>query len=136
MAITVGAASYTGYGPDQTLQNVVTSGRADDLQSIRGYATLTLDGTLKTATINWIDGTKTLSFTPAVVLASVGASTLATPTDVNVSVTAVDNKGFTVYWSDAGAAADTITIVFEAFKAKGDVIPAKFFVEPYLSHGE
>lgn len=134
MALTIGATTYDAYGPDQTNQILTTGGKAEDRDAIRGYATITLDGVTTTATINFIDGTKTLSFTPVAVMATVAGGTETTALVIGVNT--VTNTGFGITLSGAGTNTHTIVVAFIAFKNKTSDVPAKFFVEPYLSHGE
>lgn len=110
MAITAVSASYFTQGPTQSGQILadITASLADT--NLTYFATATLDGTATTFTLNFIDGTKTLSFVPRAVTADVVGGTQVASSVVNVSTTTPTNTGVTVNLSAAGTAANTVTI--------------------------
>lgn len=112
MAITVGTTAYLGKGPAESGQ-IVSFGGSELRNFAVGKVTLTGDGAASSATINWIDGTKTLPFTPSRVLAfRVGGNAAAT---ISVaSLTSVTNTGALCTLSAAPANTTTLDIVFLA----------------------
>jgi hypothetical protein len=99
-----------------------------------GRTTITLDGTLTTGTINFIDGTQTIFATgisqaypnqglstvvaPVAVVASVVGGTQQTATPITgISTGTPTTTGFPFYLSGAGTSANTLTIQFTAYKA-------------------
>ncbi len=110
-AITV---AYEGTAPTKSGQIVVEGGKGVDLTAYRGVATITLDGTGTTGTVDFIDGTETLPFTPSAVLANIQEGT---STDgLTLTVGANDNKGFAITLSAAGTNTKTVLIPFIVFK--------------------
>lgn len=89
MAIAAANMVYSGQGPtadsQQTVQNDLAGGLA---RTLVGTATWTGDASTSTSTLNYIDGTAKLSFTPSGVLAfRIGGATTATIVPVSI----VDN---------------------------------------------
>lgn len=113
MAITSGTAVYVGTGPSQTGQIIAhTSGGPSEAQRLSGTATVTGDAASSTFDVNFIDGTKTINFTPTLILCNrIGGA--ATATITVVSAVPVDNKKFTVNTS-ANVNAATYIIGFMA----------------------
>lgn len=113
MAIVAGTAVYTGTGPTQTGQIIAhTSGGPTEARTLRGTATVTGDGASATFTVNFIDGTKTLGFTPSLILCNrIGGA--ATSTISVVSAVPVDGATFTVNTS-ANVNAATFIVGFMA----------------------
>lgn len=117
MAITAVNGTYVNQGPTQSGQ-VLAPNELSALESAYlGTATFTLDGTSTSATLNFIDGTKTLSFTPTAVSAQVVGGTQLAAAPAGVTATAVvDNKTATIYFSAAGTAANTLKVLFSIVK--------------------
>lgn len=116
MAITAANATYEGQGPSASGQVLVQGGLPGSVsQTLIGFATLILDGTLTTAVVNFIDGTATLPFTPSAVLAFNGGAGTAGATNAVLTVSAITTTGFTLNFS-AGSNAQTLKIVFIVFK--------------------
>lgn len=110
MAITTVAATYNGQGPAQTGQILAESGLMDGAsQLVAGHATVTGDGASSSFVINLIDGTKTIAYTPSVVIMKRnGGGSTGTVGVVNA---VADNKIITVTTS-AAVSADTFTVSF------------------------
>lgn len=115
MAITAGAASYSGTGPSLTGQILAQAGIAGDASRVLyGTATVTGDAASSVFSVNFIDGIQVLPFTPSGVIAfrSGGA---ATSTINAVSVSGITATKFDVNTSAAVNAA-TFTVSFIVFK--------------------
>lgn len=116
MAIATVSASYIGTGPTASGQILALGpGGLKELAYI-GTATFTGDGASTTATLNYIDGTASLPFTPSAILAvrSGGAAT-ASVSVVSCADAANGNKTATVTFSAAPNAA-TIQVLFLIFR--------------------
>ena len=113
MAISAANAVYASGFPNASDQVVVEGTNQDSDKVVRGKATFVLDGTLTSATLNLIDGTKTLYFTPtAFRFGRVGGTTAAT---ISISsIVPVNNKTATVSFSAAGSNTETLIFWFEA----------------------
>lgn len=81
-----------------------------------GYVTFTLDGSLTAATINWIDGTASIGFTPAAVRVSVVGGTQPAAALVHAFATAYTATTATITFSGAGTNANTIKLLVEVYK--------------------
>jgi hypothetical protein len=117
MSIAAVNGSYVNQGPVASNQ-VLAPNELSALESAYlGTATFTLDGSASSATLNFIDGTKTLSFTPTAVTAQVigGTQNAASPIGV-VSVLVTDNTKAVVYFSGAGTVSNTVKILFSIVK--------------------
>jgi hypothetical protein len=113
MAITAGNAVYNGTGPSVDGQVIAGMGFGPALgRALYGKATVTGDGASSTFTVNFIDGTAAIGFTPTVILCQrIGGA--ATATIAVVSAVVVDNKTFTVNTS-ANVNAATFIVGFVA----------------------
>jgi hypothetical protein len=113
MAITAGNAAYVGQGPTQSGQIIAAVyGGPSEAQTLHGTATVTGDAASSTFDVNFIDGTKTINFTPTLILCNrIGGA--ATATISVVSAVPVDNKKFTVNTS-ANVNAATFIVGFIA----------------------
>lgn len=117
MSITAQNASYLTQGPTASGQVLAPNELSNLENAIQGTATFTLDGTSTSATLNFIDGTKTLSFTPSGVVASAVGGTQQAAAAVGVTSTeVVDNKTATIHFSGAGTAANTVKVIFKIVK--------------------
>lgn len=114
MAITAGTADFLGNGPTQSGQILVPSHSGDAGQILRGTCTVTGDGASSSFDCNFMDGTKTLSFTPAYLLCnrSGGAATGTISVVSCVPKSGAETKAFTVTTSAAVNAA-TFIVSFE-----------------------
>src|SRR5437868_1491918 len=113
MSIAAVAATYQDGVPNATLQKVVT-GRLDDNSAYKGTATFVLDGSTTTATLNFLDGTKKLAFTPSAIICSrIGGTGLAS---IHAYATVVDDATATITFSAAGTSTNTISIGFIILK--------------------
>lgn len=115
MAITAQNASYRGQGPVGGGSTILAFG-GSSMQELAyiGTATFTGDGATSTATLNYIDGTNTLSFTPTAVLAQrIGGTAAAT---------------ITCYATDNADSGKTATVTFSAAPANGATYIVAFFV--------
>jgi hypothetical protein len=114
MSITAGSAVFSGTGPTQTGQILAQNLGDPAGRKLVGTATVTGDGASSSFTVNFIDGTKDIGFTPSVIICNrVGGA--ATATIAVVSAVPVDGKTFTVNTSAAVNAA-TFIVGFVAYK--------------------
>ena len=116
MAIPAVNASYEGTAPTKSGQIAVTGGKGVQDTAYVGYADITLDGTLKTGTVNFIDGTETLPFTPSAVIATANFLTGTGGIAQAISIETITDVLFTYELSAAGTASDTYRIAFIALK--------------------
>ena len=117
MAITAQAFASVGSGAALVASQQLAVGGSDMLElAYRGFVTFTLDGATTSATINWIDGTATLGFTPTAVRVSVVGGTQPAAAQVQVQPTAFTNQTCTVGLSAAGTNANTLKLLVEVFK--------------------
>src|SRR6185369_14754863 len=100
MSITAGNAAYNGNGPTQTGQILVATLGEPQGRTFYGTATVTGDGSSSSFSVNFIDGTKDIGFTPTAILCNrIGGA--ATATIAVVSAVPVDGTKFTVNTSAA-----------------------------------
>ncbi len=113
MAITAGTASFLGNGPTESGQVVVDSLSGERAQFLRGTCTVTGDAASSTFDCNYIDGTKTLNFTPAFILCnrSGGAATGTISVVSCIPKSGSETKAFTVTTS-ANVNAATFIVSF------------------------
>jgi len=116
MANTCSNPVYTPSGPTADKQILAFGpGSSAELAYI-GTATITADNSGSTCTVNYIDGTAALSFTPTAILCvRTGGTATATVGIVSAVDAANSNKTFTVQGS-ATLPAGTVTILFLVFK--------------------
>jgi len=108
MAITAVNASYLTQGPAVSGQILANNAKSATETALVYTALVTLDGASTTFTLNFIDGTQTLSFTPSAVTASiVGGTATNVPA---IATTTPTNTGVTVNLSAAGTASTTLLI--------------------------
>lgn len=110
MAITAVNASYKTAGPTVSGQQLAASGLSTLELAYVFSATATLDGSTTTFTVNYIDGTATLPFTPSAVLINVTGGTQQAATPVYASSGTPTTTGFPVYLSGAGTSANTVIV--------------------------
>lgn len=116
MAITTVNATYLSGGPTGTLQVLARGGQSDLELAYIGTATVTGDGASSSFTVNYIDGTAALNFTPSAILcARSGGAATASIAVVSAVDAGNSNKTMTVTTSAAVNAA-TFTIVFFILK--------------------
>lgn len=116
MANTTGTPVYLSGGPTGTLQVLARGGQSDAELAYIGTATITADNTASTYTVNYIDGTAALPFTPSAILVQrIGGSATATVAAVSAIDAGNANKTFTVQAS-ATIPAGTFIIVFFILK--------------------
>lgn len=114
MAITAVVASYLTQGPTQSGQILVNNEATATETALIATGTVILDGTLTAFTFNFIDGTKTLSFTPrAVIINIVGGTSAIVPA---VTVGSITTTGCTVNLSAAGTNTQTLAFVAQIIK--------------------
>lgn len=114
MAITAGTASFQGNGPAQSGQILAMALSGESVRNLKGTCTVTGDGASSSFDCNYIDGTKTLSFTPAFILCqrSGGAATATIGIVSCVPKSGNETKAFTVT-TDANVNAATFIVSFE-----------------------
>lgn len=118
MAITAQNASYLTSAPVANGSGILAFGGSSNLEvSYIGKATFTGDGATTTATLNYIDGTAALPFTPSAVIGvRSGGNTTATISVVSVADNADSGKTATVAFSAAPTNGGTITVAFFVLK--------------------
>lgn len=110
MAIPAQNIGYLQQGPVASGQQLASSALEQLELSFLGTVTFTLDGTLTTATLNYIDGTAALNFTPrAVLLIRIGGTAAN-----SVTAFAVDNANAGVSAAVNFSGADTNAHTFIA----------------------
>lgn len=116
MAVAAQNATYLTQGPAATGQIIANNEKSSTELALVGTATFTLDGATTSATLNFIDGTQTLPFTPSAVLATVVGGNQGATAVVTVTTDTITNTGCTVRFSAAGTAAKTLQIAFIVLK--------------------
>ena len=111
MAIAAVNAVYRTQGPTQSGQVLADNSSSSSEVALVFTGTAILDGSTTTFTLNFIDGTKTLSFTPSAVLIGITGGTQAAATVAAANVSAITNTGCTVNVSGAGTNLNTLTFV-------------------------
>lgn len=116
MAIPAQNIGYLQNGPVASGQQLAPSSLEMLELSFLGTVTFTLDGTLTSATLNYIDGTATLNFTPrAVLLVRIGG-TAASSTVAYAVDGANSGLSATVTISAAGSNAQTLIFAVAVLK--------------------
>lgn len=97
MSINAANVTYLGTGPAGNNQVLAWSeDRGSQAQRLSGYVTFTGDSASSSATMNYLDGTNFLAFTPKVIMSSrVGGSATATVDVVSVVDSGSTNAGKT-----------------------------------------
>ena len=125
MALTISNPTYLTAAPSKTGQVLAPNEQSNLEVAFVGIATITLDGTITTGTINWIDGTQTIfangdaagtTTAPRYVEAAVVGGTQSATAFIQVATGAVTTTGFTFYLSTAGTATKTVVILFNVYK--------------------
>lgn len=116
MANTCSNPSYKPSGPTTDAQILAFGpGSSQELAYI-GTATITADNSASTCTVNYIDGTAALPFTPSAILVQrTGGTATATVSAVSAIDAGNSNKTFTLQAS-ATIPAGTFSFVFLVFK--------------------
>lgn len=113
MAIASVNAVYSGLGP--TASGQILAGQAQGgsaAQDLEFTATFIGDGASTSATLNLIDGTATLSFTPSgLIVARAGKAADTAAATINAFCSSVSNSVATIQFSAAPANLATITVV-------------------------
>ena len=110
MAIAAANATYTTNGPTASGQIMVAGGSASVELAYIYTATVTLDGATTSFTLNFIDGTATLPFTPTAVTADIVGGTQPAAAVQGVAVDTITATGCTIRLSAAGTNANTLKI--------------------------
>lgn len=116
MAITAGNATFVGTGPSQSGQILADGNLPGSLaRALFGQCSVTGDGASATFDCNYIDGTKTISFTPTNIICSRsgGAATGTISVVSCIPKSGSENKAFTVVTS-ANVNAATFVLTFVA----------------------
>jgi len=118
MAIPAQNISYNGQGPVAGGSATLAFGGSSVAEvAYVGTATFTLDGSLTAATLNYIDGTNALPFTPSGILATrIGGTAAQTVTVTSVVDAADGGKTATVNFGAAGSNGNTVKIAFMVLK--------------------
>ena len=112
MSITAQNLAYVQQGPIVSGEQMGPSQMEAYELSFIGTATFTGDGTLSAATLNYVDGTNALNFTPRGAFAlRIGGTATATISVVSVVDNADGGKTATVQFSAAPANAATVKIL-------------------------
>ena len=117
MSIPAVNGTYITAGPVASGQVLAGNEQTALRDAYQGTATFVLDGATSSATLNFIDGTKTLPFTPTAVVANVvgGTQLGASPVGV-VGTTVVNAATATIYFSAVGTGSNTVEILFRIVK--------------------
>jgi hypothetical protein len=117
MAIPAQNVAYSTAGPTASGQILAPNELTGLENAYQGLVTFVLDGATTSAVVNFIDGTKTLSFTPAAIDALIvgGTQNAATPIGV-LSTKVTDNTKGTIFLSGAGTNANTIVVLVRIVK--------------------
>lgn len=110
MAIAAVNATYFTQGPTASGQILANIDASSEGTVLDYFATAILDGTATSFTLNFIDGTKTLSYVPRVVTADVVGGTQAATVAPSVATTTPTATGVTVTLGSAGTNLNTLTI--------------------------
>lgn len=119
---TAGNATYLSGGPTGTLQQLARGGQSDLELAYIGVATFVGNGAATSGTINYIDGTAALPFTPTAIIGAAtgqnnGAGNAAdTNAVVNIHDAANSNKTATVTWAAAPTNNANAQVVFMIFR--------------------
>lgn len=114
MAIATVNLSYLGVGPTKSSQ-IVAQRNAAGKRILHGYATFTGDGSATSATLNWIDGTETLPFTPtAAHISRCGGTATATIAMGELEIT--DATSGVVNFASAPGNAATVKVCVTLFE--------------------
>jgi len=117
MAIAAVNATYLPSGPTADKQILAFGPGSSQEIAYIGTATFTGDGATTSATLNYIDGTAALNFTPSAILAArSGGNTTATISVVSAVDAGNSNKTATVQFSAAPTNGGTITVTFIVLK--------------------
>jgi len=116
MAITAVNATYFTQGPTQSGQILADQGSSLAETTLEFFATAILDGTSTSFTLNFIDGTKTLSFTPRAVVVDVVGGTQAATVAPSVASTTPTATGVTITLGAAGTSTNTLTIAGRIYR--------------------
>ena len=109
MAISTVNASYLGTAPTKTGQVLANYLSGNDARTLYATCTAISDGSDTNFTVNWIDGTQVLPFTPsAVFISRVGGTAAATITPL--SVTSITTTSGLVTLSAAGSNLETFIL--------------------------
>jgi len=116
MSIPAVSATYLSQGPTADKQILAFSGLSAVELAYIGTGTATLDGAATSFTLNFIDGTAALTFTPSAVAAMVVGGTQPAASFVSVSTDTITTTGCVVRLSAAGSNANTLKIAFFILK--------------------
>lgn len=126
MSLTIPNPTYATIGPTKTYQVFAPNELSNLEVAFTGRTTITLDGTIKTGTINFIDGTQAIfasgqstatTVAPVAVVANiVGGSTVADLEAISINTGTPTTTGFPFYLTGAGSNADTLTIQFTVYR--------------------
>jgi hypothetical protein len=116
MAIPAQNIGYLQQGPVASGQQLATSGLEQLELAFLGTATFVLDGTLTTATLNYIDGINALNFTPrALMVVRIGGNAAS-----SILAYGVDNANGgvsgSINFTAAGSSTNTVIVVVAAMK--------------------
>ena len=115
MAISTVNASYLGQAPTKTGQILANALSGSDARTLYATATAISDGSDTNFTVNWIDGTQVLPFTPSAVLATRNGGTAAATISV-LSVTSITTTSALITLSAAGSTSETFAIALAILK--------------------
>lgn len=119
MAISAANGTYLNAGPAKSGQVFAPNANSGLEVALVGTATFTLDGSATSATLNFIDGTQTVTFggnNASVVLVHVVGGTQPAAAYISASADTITSTGCTVRFSIAGTASNTVKIVFFVMK--------------------
>lgn len=118
MAITTVNAVWLGTGPTKSGQILAEIQSGSASRALEGYATATGDASTSTFTVNFIDGTELLSFTPAMILCGrVGGAATGTIQVVSCVPTVGSETKSMLVTADGTINAATFIVGFRVLKA-------------------
>lgn len=118
MAITAQSLSYQGAAPVAGGSTTLAFGGSSNQElSYIGVATFTLDGAATSATLNFIDGTASLGFTPTAVLLNVCGGTQGAAAYIGaIADTPANGVSTVVRFSGAGTNTNTLKVAVFVLK--------------------
>jgi hypothetical protein len=109
--MSIAAVNMTWIGNAQTETGEIVAPRnASGKRVLEGYGTATLDGSLTTFDVNFIDGTKVLPFTPSTVTCTVAGGDQQASAYIGANVSSFTTAKAVIVTSGAGTNTKTIKL--------------------------
>src|SRR5574338_1079224 len=116
MSVTAGTTVLESNNAAKTGQIVIDGPSSANQSVYKGYCPITLDGTATTVTVNFIDGTQVLNYTPSALLISLNLASGTGGVALSASANTITDKSFALKISAAGTSADVYNVAFIALK--------------------